>query len=142
MSAASVFEQLGCRLKSVRQSWAGEGEGRAAFTVWADEVRREGNGLYRYILHPTRDRRERPEGFRDADDRFGSIELRGIAERALASGAECFGVIIKAADVNASTREREWCDTDFVYRMRLERDGDSIVARMTAKVRVSEVAKE
>ncbi len=114
MSATDVFKRLGCPLKSVRQSWAAVSQSgeRAAFTLWADEVKRGG-----YVLHPTRDRRPRPKDFVDADDRFGSVELCEIADRALAAGAECFGVLIKAADPAAGTRAREWRDEQTVFRL-------------------------
>jgi hypothetical protein len=137
MSATDVFARLGCPLKSVRQSWAGISPGgeRAAFTLWADEVRRNG-----YILHPTRQRRPRPEGFIDADDRFGSVELREIAEHALTTSAECFGVLIKAADPAAGTRSREWCDEETVFRLELSRDGERIVAKLVSRVPIHEVS--
>lgn len=136
MSATDVFNRLGCPLKSVRQSWAAISESgeRAAFTLWADEVKRGG-----YVLHPTRDRRPHPKGFVDADDRFGSVELREIAEHALAAGAECFGVLIKAADPGAGARVREWCDEQTVFRLELELDGNRIVAKLVERAPIREV---
>lgn len=141
MSASDVFKRLGCPLKSVRMSWAARSPDsqRVAFTLWADEVDWK---QLSYVVHPTRDRRPRPKGFEDADDRFGSKEMREIAESALANGAECFGVLIKPVDPEASPREREWVEERDVFRLELARDDERIVARLTWRGPLADVEKK
>ena len=76
------------------------------------------------------------------DNRRNALEMRDIAERALASGAECFGVLVKAADEKTlGARSREWCDERDVRRLELRRDGERIVAKIVAVVPLRDVAK-
>jgi hypothetical protein len=133
---------LGCPLPGV-YSWAGESADgkRAAFTVWQDEVKRV-DGEYLYLIYPTWERRARVEGEESVDSRPNALEMRDIAERALASGAECFGVLVKAADEKTlGRRSREWCDEREVRPLELRRDGERIVAKLGKPVPLHEVAK-
>ena len=67
--------------------------------------------------------------------------MRDIAERALARGAERFGVLVKAANPEIlGARSREWCDEREVRRLELRRDGDRIVAKIVAIVPLGDVA--
>lgn len=118
MSATDVFNRLGCPLPGI-YSWAGESPDgtRAAFTVWQDEVLRV-NGEYLYVIYPTWERRPRVEGEASVDNRRNALDMRDIAERALTSGAECFGVLVKAVDEKTlGARSREWCDERDVRRL-------------------------
>jgi hypothetical protein len=142
VSATDVFKRLGCPLPGI-YSWAGESPDgtRAAFTVWQDEVQRV-NKEYLNVIYPTWERRSRVEGEESVDNRRHALEMKAIAERALASAAECYGVLVKAADEKTlGARSREWCDERDVRRLELPRNGERIVAKIVAVVPLHEVAK-
>jgi hypothetical protein len=142
MSATDVFKRLGCPLTGV-YSWAGESPDgkRAAFTVWQDEVKRV-DGEYIYLIYPTWERRERAKGEASVDSRPNAIEMRDIALRALEREAECFGVMVKAVDPKTlGPRSRESCDERDVRRLELCRDGDRIIAKLTKRVPIRDVAR-
>jgi hypothetical protein len=152
MSATDVFNRLGAPLTHV-YGWAAESPDgkRAVFTMWDDETKpvvlpsapgEKPRRVYEIILWPTRDHRPRPEGEYGHDDRFQARQMRDIAERALARGAECLGVVIFAKDTETlGARERADVDERDVRRLQLRRDGERIIARVVGKVSISEVAK-
>ena len=142
MSATNVFKRIGCPLSGI-YSWAGESPDgkRAAFTVWQDEVKRV-NGEFIYLIYPTWERRPRVEGEASVDHRHNALAMKEIAERALDSGAECFGVLVKAFDEKTlGKREREWCDEREVMRLQLRNDGERIVAKVVGRVPIAEVKR-
>jgi|SRR5882672_526173 len=118
---------LGCPLSNVRSAWCAispDGK-RAVFTLWADEIKDR-----QFLLHPTEGRRSRavPDL---ADERPGSSEVKRIASIvAVNKDVEALGVLCFAEDPKAQTRTRRDFDDKTVFRLRVERVGERLVAHL------------
>lgn len=129
-------EYLGCPLKNVRWSWAAisPDRRRALFTIWADEVKNR-----RFVLAPIAIRRPGPVG-EAADLKTGGKEVHEIAAHAAdAANVAAFGVLCTAADPMAVPRIRKHFDERTVFKLRVFRDGESIVAELVDRIPVEKL---
>ena len=114
---------------------------RALFTIWADEVQSiPGSRTKRYVLQATTQRRpgEIPP---ESDELPGAREMEQIASYcADHPDVECLGVLCHAKDRDAVPRRRRDFDRYDVFRMRVTREGENIVAKLFDRVRVDSLA--
>jgi 5-methylcytosine-specific restriction protein A len=127
---------LGCPLTNIRWSWSAispDGR-RTIFTLWDDEIKNR-----TYVLYPTSERRPReiPD---EANARLGAQEIRRIAETVVADATiEAFGILSIVKDKDATPRERKTYDDRTVFRLRIEKNGESFIAHLVSRPSVSEI---
>ena len=139
MKSFSEFcTELGCPLKNSRWSWAAisPDKKRVVFTLWEDEI--EGD---KYVLYPVDKRRERPRPRpANVNDRLGAKETLEIAMVAATTpGIDIFGVHIRVKNADADTRERRDHIDHWLYRLKIESDGERYVARISGKILTTEI---
>lgn len=136
-SFSDLCAHLGCPLTNVRTSWCAispDGK-RAVFTLWSDEIKDR-----KFVLYPTAERRPReiPES---ADQRLGALETKRIAERvAEDQDIAAFGILCIAKDPKAETRVRKTFDDHRLFRLRVERSGEAIIAHLVERIPTERVA--
>ena len=108
---------------------------RAVFTIWSDEMKDR-----KFVLHPTAERRPR-ETPDLADHRHGAVEAERIATRAAENqDIAAFGVLCFAKDPKAESRERKDFDDRTLFRLRIERTGEALVAHIVGRIPIEELA--
>jgi 5-methylcytosine-specific restriction protein A len=119
LSFSRFCESLGTPLRNMRWSWSAISSDarRAVFTVWDDLIQGD-----TYELWSPRDT--------DINDRNGAIEIRKIAESALANGAEVLGIRCYALDPAAVPRRRRAYDEKRLLVLRIFRRGADIAVRI------------
>lgn len=106
------LDSLGCRLR-IGWYWsaASEDKRRVIFTVWADQIK---NGCYTLLPNEEVSWGRLP----------GAYELRRHLPLSQVPDTEVYGVICKAVDEHAATREREYFNEYELVRLSIEqRDG-------------------
>ena len=124
---------LGFPLKNVRWSWsAASTDGRRTlFTIWADEVKNR-----RFVLYPVAVRRPGPVG-EAADLKAGGREVHDIAARAAdVEDVAAYGILCTAEDPAAVPRVRKHFDEATVFKLRVFREGESIIAELVDRLPV------
>lgn len=127
---------LGFKLNNVRWSWGALSEDRksALFTMWSDEVKGR-----LFVLSPIAVRRPGAEG-EAADQKAGGREMSALAEYvANDPSVSSYGVLCVAIDPKAAPRVRKQFDKDTVFKLRVFRDGTSIVAEIIDRVPIEEL---
>jgi 5-methylcytosine-specific restriction protein A len=125
-----IFELLGAKPKNPRWSWCALSTNRrgAIFTIWEDEIR---DGRSR-LFWPQYEARARP----------GATEKREILDIVLRKHIPVYGLICVAADPSASPRSIKEVKSEFVVRLHVERDGETVFGKHIEKVHVLEAARE
>lgn len=143
-SFSDLCSSLGCPLNNTRWSWCAisEDSQRAVFTVWGDEMSRiEGTRNCRYVLAATTERRpgEIPA---ESNELLGAREMNRIAAFCADNlNVECLGILCTAMDVTAIPRQRKAFDRSSVFRMRVVREGETIVAELYERVPIHAVMR-
>jgi hypothetical protein len=129
---------LGFRLNNVRWSWGAisPDRRRILFTIWSDEVVGQ-----RFVIHPVSVRRPGPVGAA-VDLKAGSREIAELAAIAADDqNVSSFGVNCIAVDPAARPRVRKSFDDRTVFRLRVVRESESIVAELVDRIPVEELRK-
>jgi hypothetical protein len=134
LSFSEFCASLGCPLKNMRWSWSAlsPAQDRAVFTIWSDELRKG-----RYVLYPTTGRRP-GEIDEEANARQGALEIQRIAMLVADNPKiEALGILCRAEDQAAVPRERRTFDRDTVFRLRIQREGEQLIAYTIDRPKVS-----
>jgi 5-methylcytosine-specific restriction protein A len=127
---------LGCPLTNIRWSWcaiAPDGK-RAVFTLWSDEIKDR-----KFVLYPTSERRphEIPES---ANQRLGAVEAERIATQVAENqDIAAYGILCFAKDTDVESRERETFDDRTLFRLRVERSGELLIAHLVERIPTEKV---
>lgn len=125
-----IFELLGAKPKNPRWSWCALSSNRrgAVFTIWEDEIH---NGRSR-LSWPQVESKGGP----------GAKEKQRILETVMKENIPVYGLVCVAVDPSSSPRSIKSVEGEFLVRLQIEREGESIYGKHIGEVYILDAKQE
>lgn len=130
LSRIKVFEAIGTTPTNHRWAWCALAKdySKAAFTLWKDGMVGENYTL----LEPSRGEKRRA----------GYTDLQRVLEVVLANGIPSYGLVCIPNEQGHSHKTIKAIESEYLWKLKLLRDGNTIRAKILKKVPLLELSRE